>query len=388
MKQLPMTPELSALIKSRVGEDVDTTNLAVFETIALNTKPLPGKRGTFFDSAVTSPLTLAEMVNHINSGNHLPLISDHELAGEPKGRFFHAGLDYSEEGGLDMRALFYLDPTEERSIAKLNAGSLDEVSVSFLAREFNCSECGWDYFAAGEDHHFETRTCENWHTIGVNGVHGNMVGLNQFIELSLVARGAADKPKIVGKSQAKLAPQSLQRLAASGFELDGLVVQASLGTKDDQMDLTAALTKVATLSEEKGTLTAQTATLSADKTRLEGEVTSLKADNVRLTTELSEAKAAQPADYDTIKSENSAAVALLGEQFDHLTVATGGTKVEGDARPKTVAEFKTKIDELTGKLTAILPTGGVSEGLGGKNDKISDSEKERRTAAFSLGRKK
>jgi hypothetical protein len=37
MKQIPMTAELSKLIKDRVGDDVDTANLAVFETFALNT---------------------------------------------------------------------------------------------------------------------------------------------------------------------------------------------------------------------------------------------------------------------------------------------------------------------------------------------------------------
>jgi hypothetical protein len=91
MKQLTMTAELSALIKKAVGEDVDPTNFAVFETIALNTKPLPGKRGALFEGAVVQPITLKEMVDSINSGNHLPLIADHELMGAPKGRFFHAG---------------------------------------------------------------------------------------------------------------------------------------------------------------------------------------------------------------------------------------------------------------------------------------------------------
>ncbi len=139
MKQLEMTSELSALIKSRVGEDVDTGTLAVFETIALNTLPLPGKDGTIFERATTMPLTLKEMVDSINGGKHIPLIADHELWGAPKGRAFHAGLDF-EDNALSMRMLFYLDPSEDKLIAKLNAGSLDEVSVAFLSREFNCSE--------------------------------------------------------------------------------------------------------------------------------------------------------------------------------------------------------------------------------------------------------
>src|SRR5690606_3498634 len=148
----------------------------------------------------------------------LPLMSDHELFGEPKGRMFHAGLNYGEDGEIELRALFYLDETEEKLIKKLDSASLDEVSVSFLASSMLCSECGWDYFQFGTSENFNTRTCENGHTIGEDGVHAELVGLNQFIELSLVARGAADKPKIVGKSQSKLAPQSTYRLAARGFD--------------------------------------------------------------------------------------------------------------------------------------------------------------------------
>lgn len=382
MKQLEMTPQLAEMIKAAVGPDVDPTAFAVFETIALNTQPLPGKDGVLFEKAQVMPLTLAEMVKSINDGNHLPIILNHDMEAIPNGRFFHAGLDYGDDG-LELRALFYLDPTETNLITKINAGSLDEVSVSFLSRQFLCSECGWDYFQFGTDQNIWERTCANGHKIGQNGVHGEMVGLNQFIEMSLVVRGAAKKPKIVGRSQAKLAPEALQRLAASGFELDDLVVQASLGTKDNTMDLTAALTQIATLSTDKGQLVAEKAQLSVDLGKANDRVTALTADVTRLTEELNVAKAAKPEGYDDTVAENAAALSFLGEQFDRLTAASGKAKVEGDARPKTVAEFKAKITELTDGLTAILPTGGVSEGLGGV-DKKDENTVSLKRAAFSL----
>src|ERR1044072_2378074 len=131
MKQLPMTPQLAALIKERVGDDVDPTNFAVFEAIALNTKPLPGKRGTIWERAVVPYVTLSQMVSHINAGNHQPLMAIHDLSGTPHGRLFHAGLELTDDGP-EMRALFYLDETEQTPITKLNAGSDDEVSVQFL----------------------------------------------------------------------------------------------------------------------------------------------------------------------------------------------------------------------------------------------------------------
>ncbi len=363
-----MTPELADLIHKSVGPDIDTTKLAVFEARALNTKPLPGKRGTLFEQAVVTPLTLSQMVDFVNTpGKHLPVISDHDLSGEPKGRFFHAGLHY-EDGdfdSLEMRALFYLDETEATTIAKLNAASLDEVSVAFLSSAFLCSECGWDYFQFGDANAIDTRTCENGHTIGTDGVHADMVGLNQFIEISLVARGAADNPKIVGKSESKLAPESAYRLAAKGFDTDALILRASLGKEEEfQMDTAklmadyvASASSVATLSLEKTQLTSSVTDLTTRLSTADAEV-------VRLNAELATAKAAMPADHTAVVAERDEAVTLLKEQVNALLVAAGKPKLEGDAMPAKIAELKAKIVELTGGLTAILPTGGRGEGAG------------------------
>jgi hypothetical protein len=371
MKQLEMTAELSALIKSRVGTDVDTAQLAVFETIGLNTRPLPGKRGAIFEGAVVSPLALKEIVDRINDGGHIPLIADHELFGAPKGRVFHAGLDWGDEG-LELRALFYLDPTETSLITKLNAGTLDEVSFAFMSRQFLCSECGWDYFQLADDDNIINRTCGNGHKIGQNGVHGNMVGLNQLIELSLVARGAADKPKIVGKSDSKLAPAAMQVLAAKGFEVDRLVVQASIGTqKEDTMSeaainaLTAQLTSAST---REAALTTQLTTATTERDTARTELAAANASIATLTAERDDAIAQRDARPEAgVTAERDAAIALLQDQLNALRVAKGDDKLEGDALPKTVAELKTQIDDLTAKLTAIIPTGGRSQAAGGEN---------------------
>src|SRR3546814_9858320 len=70
------------------------------------------------------------------------------------------------------------------------------------------------------------KTCSNGHTIGEDGVHADLVGLSDFIEVSLVARGAADQPRIVGQSDSKLQPASSMRLAAHADFKDRLIVQA------------------------------------------------------------------------------------------------------------------------------------------------------------------
>lgn len=375
MKQLDMTPALSAMIQKAVGTDVDPSKLAVFETVMLNTKPLPGKRGALFENAVVQPITLKQMADHINNeGGHLPLVSDHELMGAPKGRLFHAGLDLDADNTLELRGLFYLDETEAPTIAKLNAGSLDEVSVAFLSKAFNCSECGWDYFGpeAKADNIWD-RTCKNGHQIGKDGVHGDMVGLNQFIETSLVARGAADKPKIVGKSQSKLAPEGLKLLAASGFETDALVVQASIGKKEEtNMDLNAAILQVSQLSVKTGELTAQLSAAERDRdgrtTQLsaaEGTIRDRDAEIVTLKGNVAELEKRPDA---KAGADLTAALTYLGDVYDRLTVASGKPKVEGDARPKDVAAFTAAIDEMTGKLTSILPVNGKSAPAGGAED--------------------
>lgn len=368
MKQLTMTPELAAMIHKSVGPDVDTTKLAVFEAIALNTKPLPGKRGTIFEKAVVAPLTLSQMVDYVNTpGKHLPVISDHDLSGEPKGRFFHAALHYDGDSldSLEMRALFYLDETEAVTISKLNASSLDEVSVAFLSSAFNCSECGWDYFQFGDANNINNRTCTNGHTIGEDGVHADMVGLNQFIEISLVARGAADTPKIVGRSQSKLAPESAYRLAAKGFDTDSLVLRASLGKEDEvQMDTAKLLNDYVASTGQVATLSMEKTQLTASNTDLTTKLAAAEADVARLTTELAAAKTALPADHETVVAERTEAVTLLQAQVNALLVATGKPKLEGDAMPSKIAELKAKITELTDGLTAILPVEGKGKGTG------------------------
>jgi len=389
VKQLDMTPSLAAMVQAAVGTDVDTSKLAVFETIMLNTKPLPGKRGSLFENAVVEPITLKEMTDSINGGNHLPLVADHELFGAPKGRLFHAALDY-EDSSLTLRGLFYLDETEVVTTAKLNSGSLDEVSVAFQSRAFNCSQCGWDYFGPESTVvNLMDRVCANGHAIGVGGVHGEMVGLAQFIETSLVARGAADKPKILGKSQAKLAPPPLQVLAANGFELDELVVQASLGQKDDTMSdaaISALTAQLTTLSADKGALTANLTTAASERDAARAEVATLTAAKTTLEAQvatLTAEKAALEARPDVaVATERDEAATYLHEQLDHLMIASGKPKLEGDQRLTKVADLKAKIGELTANLTSILPVGGRSNAAA---DKVEPAFKP--VAAFGIARR-
>lgn len=353
MKRLPMTPALIAQIKAAVGQDVDPEDFAVFEVIAINSLPLPGKDGSIFERAQITPLTLRQMVDSVEGGNHLPLIMNHDMSTTPLGRVFKAALYTADTGEIEMRALFYVDATNADIAAKIDAGSLDETSVGFLASQLLCSECGWDY--RGEDadwSNFMDRTCDNGHTIGSDGVHLNLVGLQTFSELSLVTRGAASKPKIVGKSASKLTAP-LQALAARGFEIDELYCTASKGDYD--VDLTATLAK---LTEQ----TVLAATAQADVTRLTVERDTARTELGTSQARVAELEAAagtpapEAAELEAAQAEVVLATEVLTDIHTKLATAAGSDA----AAPASIADLKAGIDTLQSELTALIPVGGAA----------------------------
>lgn len=361
MKRIPITPEIKAQLQAALGPDVDVTDdYAVFESISLNNLPLPGKRGQLFERAVTSPTTLLAMVNHINAeGGSLPLMIDHNMAGAPKGRIFHAGLNL-DDNAVELRTLFYIDPTEPEIAAKVDNGTYDEVSVQFLAEKILCSECEFDYRGSDASwSHLLELTCDNDHHIGENGVHVRLLGLDQFVELSLVARGAADKPKIIGKSASKLAPATTQRLAAQGFEnSDALICRASLGEDTVTVDVNKLITD---LSDARGNVIArdnQITTLTASVETANAQITTLTAErDTALTAQATAETALSDANANSGAADRDAAITYLSSILSKVRVAAG--KTEGDL-PKDVAGLTAAIDTETSQLTAILPVGGVT----------------------------
>lgn len=358
MKRLELTSQLTDLIRSRVGPDVSLDGIAVFESISLNNKPLPGKKGTLWEGAVATPLTLKQIDEAINGGKTVPLMLDHNMQAMPTGRVFDAGLDYASDGSFELRTLFYLSADDAALADKIDQGVIDEVSISFLPTSYLCSECGWDYL--GPEASFDNlvmRTCANDHTVGTDGVHVNMVGLADLIELSLVARGAAANPKIVGRSASKLAPATAQRLAARGFEIDGLICQASKG--EYQVDTAKLVADFAALTGENAVLKAaaesHTAALTAANTARDEAITAretAEAEVTRLTAERDAAVAESRTD------DATAATTWLTASLTKLLTAAG-KPVEN--LPTTVADLTKAIDAETKGLTAIIPAGGASE---------------------------
>lgn len=369
MKQIPLTPDLEATIRQAVGPDVSLDGIAIFEAIALNTLPLTGKRGTLFESAQVSYLTLKQMADNINGGNHLPLMFDHNMEGAPFGRVFSAALNLNDQGNAELRTLFYVDPTETQLISKLNSGTADEVSVNFLASQIMCSECEFDY--RGDDATFANlmdRTCPDGHVVGTDGVHVRLIGLAEFVELSVVSRGAANNAKIVGKSQSKLATP-LQQLAAKGFEVDKFYLTASRG--ELEVDLEKIVTQLTEKSAELGALNLKLTASDEKVANLTAQLTDAQARVTDLERQLGDT---------TLKDERDAALAFLNDIYGKLATAAGETDVKPLA---TTAELKAGIEKYNDKLTAILPIGGVSN----KNREESGAQfKSNAASAFKVSK--
>lgn len=247
MKQLSLTTRIIDAIKRVAGSDVDTSNLVVFETIALNTKPLKEAGGLHKNARVTRG-TLEEMAAYANgpdNGVHLHTL--HQMGYElPVGRVFAAEIVDAADGVTELRALFYIDRSSEKGqelINSINNSVIDEVSVTILTKHALCSECGFDFHGPEATlQHVFAQTCDEGHTVG-QGSFVRLSGMSVWHELSLVSRGAADGAKILSRSKSVFASESGQALAASGSisdETPVLFTHLKLPQKDTPMKLTAA----------------------------------------------------------------------------------------------------------------------------------------------------
>lgn len=222
-KHIETTEAMLAQIRKLAGSDVSAEDIVVFEATAAGTRPVK-QRGSMYNGAKMTRDTLEAMARAVNSGEQsVPLHTMHNNHSElPVGRVFQATVVGSMDGEYELRAFFYLPKTETALIESINLGVLDEVSVGFLAEKAMCSKCGHDFFAPGADfYQLFSRTCDNNHVLGEDGVHLILSGVDTFSELSLVSRGASSRAKIHGQNR-----QS-ERLAASGAPVAAMFLSAT-----------------------------------------------------------------------------------------------------------------------------------------------------------------
>ena len=351
MKQIQKTPKIMSLLQASLGAEADISKVAVFEAIALNQLPLR-KKHPLYNTSIADMSLLHEMASSVIQES-VPLQIQHDKEPLPIGRVFHA-----EVVGSELRALYFVDNTEEEVIAKIDSGTVDQVSVSIMPKHIYNSKSGFDYLGADATiDNVWTGTDPDGNTIGENGVYGRLVGLDSWFEMSLVGKGGAQNARIVSRDRSHFG-SSYEKLAASGVDPNALVLVASV--EDQDMDLT---TLVADLSNEKAqgmmkdqkiaSLEASVSALTTDKDKLAAELAVASASAPAITAELAETKTA----LETASADLTAAITALKAVAQKVLTASG--KVN-ESVPETVTELTALIDDTEKGLAAALVVGGKS----------------------------
>lgn len=382
-KKLEITPKIAGLIASATDGATDPKDVSVYEAISIT--GLPVNKRNIFDGAVHPENTLREMAAAVSTRpmkRHVPVHTNHDQGYElPVGKVFHAEFMQDDNGVGQVRSLFFIGNNEEDLIGKLEAGSIEEVSVGVRYKHLNCSQCGWDYMGPEATMmNFYDRMCANEHEIGVDGVHVVCNGLDQWMEQSLVSLGAAQGAKIVARTKSLLGNDGYTALAASGIDpsVTTLFATATLPKETETMDmtqlvkdLTDAKALVLTKDAELGTLTATATAAKTSVTELTAKVDALTAENTAL----------KAGDLVKVTTERDAAFSFVREEADRLCVASGEAKLKTDA---TLDELKASIQTNRTKLAASIPAGGRSEGTSaGSGNGVSNAAAKSHAASFA-----
>ena len=384
LKELTPTDSMISALAACSGGPVDTSKIAIFECIALNTAPV-GKRGSIYEGAVSGKGMLADMAAFVEAGNFVKLHTLHEQGMQlPVGNVFEAELI-----GEELRALFYIGrdtPAGQDLIANLNNSIIDEVSCGVRPKALRCSECGWDYFGPDADiMNLFDRTCANGHTIGTEGVHAKLEGLDRWLELSLVSIGAANGAKIVGRAKSLLGADEYQRLAASGVDPEITTLFAVGGKVSNppkkeaiMADENTGLSASAVMAQFTEMTTAKVTADLALKASAE-QVTTLTAQLAETTAKVTtlEAKVAEASEGVKLKDEHGKLLTFLSEQTKAALVASGSANPQV---PETVDAMLAALNESKLKLHN-LPVGQVMEGSA---EESSKTMKNPALAAFKI----
>lgn len=359
-KKVALTDRIKGLIAKATDEAVDPSTVTVFECIAINTLPVT-KRGTLYHGARLDAATLSEMATFLNEGGLVPLHVMHEDGILPVGRVFYAETGQTPFGESELRTLFYLPNSETELIAKVDTAVVDEVSIGFMPKTLSCCKCGFDFL--GKDSTFENiwnLTCNNEHTIGEDGVFNYARGLANWMELSLVGRGAANKAKIVGRTKQLLGESEYNRLAASGHKPETLTLFAT-ATKEPSMDIDKLIGQLSDAKATSQTQAAQITGLQASITALTAERDELKTANATLAAKETPDATKLAADLTAEKATSAAMLSYIRTEADRLALAAGLTKPVETA---DLAALQASIDASRAKLSATLPVGGAANGAG------------------------
>lgn len=317
MKQVSLTDTLRSRL---TAAGADPAKVVVFETVALNQLPIR-KNHPLYKGAIHSRPILQEMADALNKES-LPLQVQHDGSTLPFGRAFYGEvLDSNQGGGAELRVLFWVDKTHSDKIEQIDAGTIDQVSVSVLPADATCSKCNYNFFA--EDASIEniwSATCPDNHTIGVGGTHLNINKLASWFELSLVGKGGATGARISGPAETRLAADGS---VAHPFALS-LTLEQPKPERKNMADIDVNKL-IADLSDARGNLLVA----NADRGRAEAtvaskdtEIASLTAKVAELTTKVAELEATKPekgeAEFAALQTVAKHVLTLAGRVTDEV----------------------------------------------------------------------
>lgn len=368
MKQLPLTDELKARLKA-VAPDVDAGKIAIFEAAALSTAPVR-KKHPVFQGAVHTANFLAQMMGEVRKESRPLQIMHGSSDGDqlPIGRVFDGQLSEGTgvDGATELLTLFWIDNEHQDLIAKVNSGTIDQVSVAILGKSAKSSATGFDFM--GPDATIENiwgGVDDKGNKMGEGGVHVIVDDLDQWFEMSLVGQGGAQGARIKGRN--------LQ--LASGTEVPQLTLELSTGsatpkpptppepgtTKDtfdmDAKDFAAIVaenaTKLANAEAAKTAAEAKATDLQTQLTAAQTELTTLKASDAVKQVETLTAEKTE------LQTKLDAAVALPGKLLTPLFSMLGQPLANLEADEAKAVEQVKGLGESLRSLGAKL-SGGVA----------------------------
>lgn len=375
-KDITLTQELAEKFHQKFGEDVDVNNFYIIKVRAISTEPV--HQNTIFDGAILTASSIDEMKDIVNyTDENIGVLTMHDSSELNVGRVFHS--EVVDEGGVTALyaylAILKTDDTKDL-IAKIDNNVLDEVSVSFTPKHAVCSKCDFDYMGSDADiMNWLTQTCPEGHTIGEDGCHLNLSGIEHFSEISIVNRGAATNAKILQeKRSTHYSEEELRKLAASANKADLYV--ATFRNKLEKK-MTVEKTKEVLLDEKIAELEAENAKLKqtldlAEKVKaLEAELEAANAKIAELTEELTKAEEAKEtaiaeksAEIEGLQSEKaeqetklSGAMDFIKAEVQKVLVASGEANL---SIPEDLDGIANLLAERQQMLASLIPVGGVS----------------------------
>ena len=374
-KKLELNEDLIARFKAKMGEDVSVEDFAIYKVRGISTEPL-NKMASIYDGGKCTVLTVAQLVDKVaNTNTNVGIAYNHDGEMLNVGRAFYAelGNEGAETVGYFYLALLKNDETND-VIKKLENGVLDEVSVNFKATHVNCSKCGWDYMGEdSDDSNWWDQTCANGHTVGVDGTHLELDGVDNFFEISIVNQGAAHNPKVLSSYTRSLFSQDdVRRLAASNKS--PYIYITSLSTKMEN-DMTEEIKQEAeevkpaeqAAEEVKPAEQAAEEVKPAEQETEEVKPAEQEAEEVKPAeqeaeevkpAEQEEALANMQKELEAVKAEKEQVLSAYREQVKKVMVALNKTEVE---IPESLDGISKLLEDNNATLLSAIPVGGVSK---------------------------